>query len=230
MAHAGKNYTQLQEQIKQFAHKQGRDMADICLIAVSKTHSPQVIQQVYEAGCRDFGENRVQEALVKQPELPSDSRWHFIGTLQSNKVNKVISHFHLIHSVDHPLLARNISDASLKQGVVTPILLQVNTSGEKSKHGLTGDEWMVHLKDMNSLPGIQLEGLMTIAPHTEDGNRIRMCFRQLRLFRDQFQQKVKDPHLFKHLSMGMSHDYLIAIEEGATCIRLGSAIFGCRTY
>jgi pyridoxal phosphate enzyme (YggS family) len=186
---------------------------NVKLVAVTKNVPVEDISLVYELGCRDFGENRVQDALPKIEELPPDIRWHFIGTLQKNKVKKVVGNFALIHSVDSVELAQEIS----KQGIDTSILLQVNTSGEESKQGFTEDEFRRDLAMIQKMPYIQVKGLMTMAPLTEDVDQIRMCFRRLRELRDELG--------LKELSMGMSHDYKIAIEEGATIVRIGSAIF-----
>lgn len=186
---------------------------NVKLVAVTKNVPVEDISLVYELGCRDFGENRVQDALPKIEELPPDIRWHFIGTLQKNKVKKVVGNFALIHSVDSVELAQEIS----KQGIDTAILLQVNTSGEASKKGFTADEFRRDLAMIQKMPYIQVKGLMTMAPLTEDVDQIRMCFRRLR--------ELRDESGLKELSMGMSHDYKIAIEEGATIVRVGSAIF-----
>ncbi len=186
---------------------------NVKLVAVTKNVPVEDISLVYELGCRDFGENRVQDALPKIEELPPDIRWHFIGTLQKNKVKKVVGNFALIHSVDSVELAQEIS----KQGIDTSILLQVNTSGEESKQGFTEDEFRRDLAMIQKMPYIQVKGLMTMAPLTEDVDQIRMCFRRLRELRDELG--------LKELSMGMSHDYKIAIDEGATIVRIGSAIF-----
>lgn len=221
-------FKQLKAKIADVAEACGRNPKDIQLVAVSKTYPIELIQEAYQANCRDFGENRVQESLQKIPLLPSDIRWHFIGTLQANKVNKVVGTFHLIHSVDSVELACKISAASQKRGVVTPILLEVNTSGEESKHGLNEEEWLMHLKEIDQLPNICLKGLMTMAPLTDDRERIRSCFRSLRQLRDKFKTQLKDPAQFEELSMGMSHDYEIAIQEGATLLRIGTALFGER--
>lgn len=186
---------------------------NVKLVVVTKNVPVEDISLVYELGCRDFGENRVQDALPKIEELPPDIRWHFIGTLQKNKVKKVVGNFALIHSVDSVELAQEIS----KQGIDTSILLQVNTSGEESKQGFTEDEFRRNLAMIQKMPYIQVKGLMTMAPLTEDVDQIRMCFRRLRELRDELG--------LKELSMGMSHDYKIAIDEGATIVRIGSAIF-----
>jgi pyridoxal phosphate enzyme (YggS family) len=221
-------YHQIKQMVREKALTCGRDPKEITLIAVSKTFPVEVIQAVYQEGGRDFGENRLQEALLKIPHLPPECHWHLIGTLQSNKVSKAIASFRLIHSVDNPVLARKISQASQEKGVITPILLQVNTSGEKTKHGLSGEEWERTLENVNQMSHISVEGLMTIAPYTEDQRLIRSCFHRLYLWRETWRCQMRNPDVFQHLSMGMSNDFLIAIEEGATLLRIGSAIFGER--
>ncbi len=193
----------------------------VTVIAVSKRRTVEEIQKFYDEGYRHFGENRLDEALEKQQKLPSDIQWHFIGSLQRKKVSKVIGHFSLIHSVDSLELAQKISSSSAPQ--ITRILLQVNTSGESSKHGFTPDTIKTLFTQILSLPHLQVDGLMTMAPHTGDTQPIRSCFRALRLLRDQLQQLSGEP--LPHLSMGMSNDYPIAVEEGATLLRLGSALF-----
>jgi PLP dependent protein len=220
------HYSEVAQSVWEKAMACGRQPQEITLVAVSKTWPVQAIESVYQEGGREFGENRIQEALEKIPLLPEDCRWHFIGTLQSNKVGKSISHFCLIHSVDTPLLAQKISQASEARGVTTSILLQVNTSGEKTKQGLSPEEWESFLESINQLSHVRIEGLMTMAPYTEDEKVIRSCFRQLYQLRERWRKQMKDPAIFQHLSMGMSHDYLIAIEEGATLLRVGSAIYG----
>lgn len=218
-------YHQIEQNVHEKALACGRQPQDVLLITVSKLQPVESIQAVYREGGRQFGESRVQEALQKIPELPADCRWHLIGTLQSNKVAKAISHFDLIHSVDTPVLARQISDASQARGVMTSILLQVNTSGETAKHGLSAEEWEKALDAVNQLSHVRIEGLMTMAPYTEETKTIRNCFRQLYQLREKWRANMKEPAIFQHLSMGMSHDYLIAIEEGATLLRIGTAIF-----
>lgn len=221
-------YRKILENIHEKALQCGRDPNEIKLISVSKDSPVDLIQTIYQQGARDFGESRVLEALDKIPLLPYDCRWHFIGTLQSKKVTKVISAFALIHSVDTLELAMKISQASEKKGIITPILLQVNTSKEASKHGLYADEWEKKLEAVNELSHIKIEGLMTMAPLTEDQPIIRHCFKKLSQLREKWRSHMKNPSSFQHLSMGMSHDYLIAIEEGATLLRIGSAIFSSR--
>lgn len=210
-------YKTLSDEVKRLATACGRNADEVTLIAVSKTYPVEAIMQVYQAGCRDFGESRVQEALQKLPGCPSDLRWHFIGTLQANKVRKVVGRFALIHSVDSPELASRISTCSVEADVTSRILLQVNTSGETSKHGLSIEAWKSEIDQVLTLPHVCIEGLMTMAPLTEDVDLIRSSMSRLRQFRDELG--------LKHLSMGMSHDYPIAIEEGATFLRIGTAIF-----
>ena len=218
-------YVQVRQSIKERALACGRDPQEITLIAVSKNYPVEAMSSVYQEGCREFGESRVQDALQKISQLPQDCHWHLIGSLQSNKVGKAITSFHLIHSVDTPQLAQAISRASEAKGIVPSILLQVNTSGEATKHGLSAEEWERQLDFVNQLTHIKVEGLMTMAPLTDDQEIIRSCFRQLYQLRERWQRCMRDSTHFRHLSMGMSHDYLIAIEEGATLLRVGSAIF-----
>ncbi len=194
-----------------------KEAPHVTVIAVSKGHSSNSIQSVYEVGCRDFGENRIDEALVKIEECPKDIQWHFIGTLQSNKVRKAIGKFYLIHSVDSLSLAQKISDCSLEQEVVSSVLLQVNTSGESSKHGFSIKEWVDYFDQVMQLKGLHVRGLMTIAPLDASSEDLRKYFKSLRL--------LKEKLGLSQLSMGMSHDYKIALEEGATLVRIGTAIF-----
>jgi len=219
------NYCQVARNVREKALACGREPQEITLIAVSKSRPIESILSVYQEGGREFGESRVQEATDKIPYLPKDCSWHLIGTLQSNKVLKAVSTFSLIHSVDTPLLAQKISQNSQARGVVTSILLQVNTSGEITKHGLSPEEWERSLEEINHLSHLKVEGLMTMAPYTEDQKLIRSCFRKLYQLRESWKRRLKDPASLHHLSMGMSNDYLIAIEEGATLLRIGSAIF-----
>lgn len=211
------NYSHILDEISETAMACGRAPKEITLIAVSKGYPWDVVEPAYASGCRDFGESRLQEALPKIDLAPADIRWHLIGTLQKNKVAKAIGIFSLIHSVDTPELATKISQCSEERGVITPILLQVNTSGETTKHGLSQEQWQPHLEALFQLPSIRIEGLMTMAPFVEDEKAIRNCFALLR--------KMRDKLNLQHLSMGMSHDYRIAIEEGATLLRIGTAIF-----
>lgn len=216
----GERYHYLKKQIDSVASSK------VTLIAVSKNHSIDKVLEAREAGCFDFGENRLQEALSKIEEAPKDIRWHFIGSLQKNKVRKVVGRFYLIHSVDRLDLAQKISDVSLEMGVVSNILLQVNISGEKSKQGMKKKELSDNLSSLIEMKGIHLQGLMTMAPLTDDTSVIRSCFSGLREFRDELKIRSKEALSLQHLSMGMSGDYLIAIDEGASFVRIGSILFG----
>ena len=222
------NLFQIQKEIEDIAQKCGRDPAEITLVAVTKGHPLEHVLPAYEAGCRDFGENRIQEALSKIPHSPQDLQWHLIGTLQKNKVRKIIGKFVLIHSVDSIDLAKKISECSQEGDVVTSVLLQANTSGEKAKHGLRPEEWKNNFEEVLQLPGISVKGLMTMAPFVSDESIVRRCFANLRELREDLQKIAGGEIILPHLSMGMTHDYSLAIEEGATILRIGTAIFGER--
>jgi PLP dependent protein len=220
-------YCFIQQTIQEKALACGRYPKEITLVAVTKTQSFSVIQEVYQAGGRQFGENRVQEALAKIPQFASDCCWHLIGSLQSKKVGKVLpASFQLIHSVDSLELAHKINETAQSHQQIVSILLQVNTSQELSKHGLSAQKWLAILDSLNQCSFLKIEGLMTMAPLTEDEKIIRSCFKQLYQLREKWKSYLKEPALFRHLSMGMSNDYEIAIQEGATIVRIGSAIFG----
>jgi len=214
-------YPQLKQEIKDYAIKVDRDPDTITLVAVSKSHPIETIEQAYEAGCRDFGENIVQEAMPKISLMPEDVRWHMIGTLQRKKVSGIIGKFVMIHSVDSLRLAEAISRHG--EGHNSKILLQVNTSGEATKHGFTPPEIKGAFGTLKSLPNLNIQGLMTMAPYTEDEDVIRNAFKKLRLLKEELEEEEDHPLPF--LSMGMSNDWKIAVEEGATHLRIGSEIF-----
>ncbi|AVX20985.1 hypothetical protein SAMN02745885_00492 [Carboxydocella sporoproducens DSM 16521] len=214
------NLARVREEIRTAALRAGRRPEEITLVAVSKTVPPEGIQAALAAGVTDLGENRVQELLAKQPELPPGLRWHLIGTLQTNKVKYIIDRIHLLHSLDRWELAREISKRASARGLVLKALIQVNVSGEETKHGLAPGDVPVFYREVQELPGLQIEGLMTMAPFVADAEQARPYFRQLR-------ELARELGL-KHLSMGMSNDYQVAIEEGATLVRIGSDIFGAR--
>ncbi len=218
------NYKKVQNQIIEKAVSIGRSPEEITLIAVTKGHPTEHLQPAFDAGSRHFGENRVQEFLEKKDAFPNELNWHLIGSLQTNKINKILGKVALIHSVDSIALAQAISKRSVSQGIQTSILLQVNSSGESSKHGLSPEGWKHEIDQLLQLENLSVEGLMTMAPLTKDENVIRKTFSTLRKFKEELTPTLP----LKHLSMGMSHDYLIAIEEGATLLRVGSAIFGTR--
>ncbi len=207
----------------------GRDPADVALLAVSKTFSAEHVAEVVRHGVTDVGENYVQELLQKRSSLNDDRiRWHFIGHLQSNKVKHVIDWIHLIHAVDSVGLAREISQRAAKAGRTIDILLEVNTTGEKSKFGLAPIHTVEFVKSLADMENIRISGLMTIGPFLPDPEGSRPMFRQLRLLKDEI-SRLQQPNVsMKHLSMGMTGDFEVAIDEGATIIRIGTAIFGSR--
>jgi pyridoxal phosphate enzyme (YggS family) len=220
------NLESVREKIAAAADRVGRSSSEIELVAVSKTHPTEIIRKAVEAGQELFGENRVQEALAKIPLLPGKLRWHLIGHLQSNKIRKALPHFELIHGVDSLDLARDIDRIAAEEGVFPRILLEVNVSGEGSKHGFEPEVLECHLDELLALPRLQIEGFMTMAPLAPEAEASRPHFRSLRELRDRLAQRAGIS--FPTLSMGMSGDYAVGIEEGATLVRVGSAIFGSR--
>ncbi len=218
------SYLKLIRTIEEKAKNSGRNPQDISLVVASKGHSWSEVEPLYNSGHHLFAESRLQELEGKTIEAPKDVIWHFMGPLQKNKVRKVIALSTLIHSVDSEELAGKIAKSSLEASLTTNILLQVNTSGEQTKQGMTVEECKAACDEILSLPSISIQGLMTIAPLTEDKAVIHSCFANLRKLQETLKQRY-GAQTFPHLSMGMSHDYLIAIEEGATLLRIGSAIF-----
>jgi len=197
------------------------------IVAVTKYFDESGIEEYYKLGLRDFGENRVQDALAKieklSDEIRKNSRFHLIGHLQTNKVKDVVGVFELIHSVDSYKLAEVISNEAQKKGITQKILLQVNNANEEQKFGFAPDELLNCMSKLLSLPNIRTEGLMNIAPLSQDDNYLRSLFKDIRLLRDKLQIEYKAD--LPHISMGMSNDYRIALEEGATIIRLGRILF-----
>jgi PLP dependent protein len=226
--HMATNIAHVRSTIAEAALRVGRAPKEITLVAVSKTMPVELVQMAYNLGVTDFGENRVQEALPKIAVFhPQDLRWHMIGHLQSNKASKVVSSFYCVHSVDSLHLAQTLNRYALEQGRQLPVLLQVNVSGEISKEGMSPAEALELTRQFAALPHIQIEGLMTIAPLVEDPEQVRPVFRELRLLRDQLRAELPSCS-WQHLSMGMTGDYSVATEEGATIVRIGRAIFGER--
>jgi len=218
----------VQKRITEVALKTGRQPGDITLVAVTKTVASDLINQAIAGGVSVIGENRVQEAAQKLPEITGGVKWHLIGHLQSNKAKKAVEMFSLIHSVDSPDLAREIGRRALEANKVQEVLLEVNTSGEPQKYGFGLEEVPDALNGIKDIEGIKVMGLMTVGPLTEDDQRVRKAFRRLRII---FQEaaKLNLPNVqMKHLSMGMSGDFETAIEEGSNMVRIGSAIFGSR--
>jgi pyridoxal phosphate enzyme (YggS family) len=211
------------------AEKVRRSPESVRLVAVSKTVSVEKIIEAREAGAGLFGENRVQEALDKIDRLgQGGSGWHFIGHLQKNKVKQIVGRFDLIHSVDSVGLAQVINEKSLARNLITPILIQVNISGEASKSGMAPDALESALRTVAKMPAVKVEGLMTIPPYAPDPEKSRSVFAHLRKLRDRMAELRMEGIGLNELSMGMSNDFTVAIEEGATLVRVGSAIFGDR--
>ena len=227
------NLTSVRDKIRLAALRSGRDPADIALVAVSKTKPLSVIAAAYAAGQRDFGENRLEELWQKVDEAPGlgldQIRWHMIGTIQSRKSARAVGPFELIHSVDRLKIARRLSRDAEAADCVLPVLLEVNVSGETSKHGFDSDQLRAEQDELDALAGIRIDGLMTMAPFVEDESIIRPIFRRLREVRDEMAGSASHGS-WHHLSMGMTNDFEIAVEEGATIVRVGSAIFGARNY
>jgi pyridoxal phosphate enzyme (YggS family) len=222
------NITSLQERIERKCAEVNRNSSEIKLVAVSKTFGTDDIERVYSEGLKDFGENKAQELSAKYEILGDKITWHFIGHLQRNKVRIVVPAATFIHSVDSLQLASEIDKYAAKNNKVQKILLQVKTSEEETKFGIQSKSELFDLaRYCKELKNIKFEGLMTIAPLTEDEEAIRQSFRQLRKLKDDLNLNGFD---LKELSMGMTSDFEIAIEEGATMLRIGSAIFGERDY
>lgn len=208
------------------AQRVRRPASEISLVAVSKTHPAESVREAMEAGQTLFGENRVQELLSKATLLPSSTHWHFIGHLQSNKIRKILPLCELIHGVDTPDLARDIDRIAEELGLYPRILLEVNVAGEATKFGFSPDQLRAEIEELLSLKRVQVEGLMTIAPLAEDPEHSRPYFIELRNLRDELAKCTGTP--LPILSMGMSGDYEVAVEEGSTHVRIGTAIFGNR--
>lgn len=216
----------INEKIAAACQRAGRDFFDVTLVAVSKTVEPERIRQAIEAGVRVLGENRVQEAASKMTELATvvaehNVEWHLIGHLQSNKTRRAVELFSAIQSVDSFKLAERLDNVAGELGKKLPVFIEVNLGGEESKAGAEPDEVLPLCEQVGKLANLELKGLMTVPPFLEDAEQVRPFFRRLRMLRDQAQ--------LKELSMGMSHDFEIAIEEGATIVRIGTALFGERT-
>lgn len=221
------NLERVCEQITQAATEATRAVGDIELVAITKTHPAEKVREALEAGHTLFGESRVQEARAKIPELPSNLRWHFVGHLQKNKIRHALPLFELFHSVDSLALAQEMSRIAAEEGMHPRALLEINVAGEGSKFGFTADTLRAEMESLLALPRLAIEGLMCIPPLAEEAEASRKFFVQLRELRDSLEQEfdVKLPHL----SMGMTNDFPIAVQEGATLVRVGTAIFGERS-
>ena len=227
MSSISANLERVRQQIAQAAAKAGRAVEEIELVAISKTHDAEKVREVVEAGQSLFGESRVQEARIKIPELPSSLCWHFVGHLQKNKIRHALPLFEMIHSVDSLELAQDINRIAEEEGLHPRVLLEVNVAGEGSKFGFQPDTLREQMESLLALPRLSILGLMTIPPLAEDAEASRKFFVKLRDLRDQLQ---KEFHVdLAQLSMGMTNDFPIAVEEGATLVRVGTAIFGERS-
>lgn len=224
------NLKYVNERIQKSCLKAGRDEKEVTLIAVSKTKPVSDLMEAYQEGCREFGENKVQELVDKYEVMPKDIHWHMIGHLQTNKVKYIVDKVTMIHSVDSIKLAREISKEAQKKQVTVSILIEVNVAGEESKFGVSMEEAEPLIRKIALLDGIKICGLMTIAPYVEDGEKNRQYFADLKQLSVDIATKNIDNVNMNVLSMGMTGDYAVAIEEGATYVRVGTGIFGERHY
>ena len=224
------NLEQVQKNITAACEKAGRDRNEVTLIAVSKTKPVDMLQEIYDCEIRDFGENKVQEMCDKMEVLPKDIHWHMIGHLQTNKVKYIVGKTALIHSVDSLKLANEIQKQAEKKDVIAEILVEVNIAEEESKFGIHKEETVELVKEIAKLPNIRIKGLMTIAPFVENAEDNRLYFREIRQLSVDINNQNIDNVSMDVLSMGMTGDYMVAIEEGATLVRVGTGIFGERNY
>lgn len=224
------NLTSVREQMDAACKRAGRDPEEVTLLAVSKTKPLSLLQAAYDAGARDFGENKVQELVDKIPQLPSDIRWHLIGHLQRNKVKYIVDKVYLIHSVDSLKLAEKIEKEAEKKQVDVNVLIEVNVAEEESKFGTTTEETLALITQIAGLPHVHIKGLMTIAPFVENAEDNRQYFKALRQLAVDIANKNIDNVSMDILSMGMTGDYTVACEEGSTIVRVGTGIFGERNY
>jgi hypothetical protein len=224
------NIAEVEKIIDQECEKAGRDRSKVTLIAVSKTKPVEMLREAYDYGCRDFGENKVQELVDKYEVLPKDIRWHMIGHLQTNKVKYIVDKVYLIHSVDSLKLANEINKEAAKKNVKVNILIEVNVANEETKFGTTCDEVTQLVREIAQLPNICIKGLMTIAPIVENAEQNRVFFSKLNELAVDIDNKNIDNVCMNILSMGMTGDYPVAVSEGATYVRVGTGIFGARNY
>ena len=224
------NIQKVKKDIAEAARRSGRPASSVLLVAVSKTKPIEALKEAYDAGIRDFGENKVQEILEKYDKLPGDAKFHMIGHLQRNKVKQVIDKVCLIHSVDTYRLAQEISVQSQRIGITSHILVEVNMGEEESKFGTEAEEAIQLVEEIAALPNIKIDGLMTVAPYVEDPEENRQIFNKMLNLSVDIKQRNIDNVSMNILSMGMTNDYRVAVKEGATIVRVGTAIFGARDY
>jgi pyridoxal phosphate enzyme (YggS family) len=227
MGSIAENLEKVRRRLADAAAKSGRSVDDVDLVAISKTHDAEKVRDAIEAGQQLFGESKVQEARAKIPDLPSSARWHFVGHLQKNKIRHALPLFELIHSVDSLALAQEINRIAEEEGLHPRILLEVNVAGEGSKFGFAPEKLRAEMESLLALPRLSILGLMCVPPIAEEAEISRKYFVELRELRDRVQGEF---HVdLAQLSMGMTQDYAVAVEEGATLVRVGTAIFGERS-
>jgi len=224
------NYIDVLNTVRKCERAAQRDENTVTLIAVSKTKPIELLKEAYDAGARDFGENKVQEILDKYDKMPSDVRWHMIGHLQTNKVKYIIDKVSIIHSVDSVKLATTISKEAVKHNLTMPILIEVNVADEDSKFGVKVSDVLSFYDEIKDYPGLCVKGLMTVAPFTDNPEDNQVYFDMLRQLSVDISCKNVDNRYVSELSMGMSGDYEVAIKSGATFVRVGTGIFGERNY
>lgn len=224
------NLAHVEENIKKACEKAGRDRSEVTLIAVSKTKPISMLQEIYDENIRHFGENKVQELCNKIEQMPKDIHWHMIGHLQRNKVKYIVGKVDLIHSVDTYRLAEEINIQAKKKNVIVPILVEVNIAEEESKFGISKEDAMLLVEEISHLENVRIKGLMTIAPYVENPEDNRQYFQKIKQLSVDITNKNIDNVAMEILSMGMTGDYMVAIEEGATMVRVGTGIFGERNY
>jgi len=224
------NLANVEKNIEQACKNAGRSRDEVTLIAVSKTKPVEMLQEIYDENIRDFGENKVQELCSKMEQLPSDIRWHMIGHLQRNKVKYIIDKVSMVHSVDSVRLAEAIEKEAAKKDICMPVLIEVNVAGEESKFGLSVEEVLPFLEEISSYEHLQVKGLMTIAPFVANPEENREVFQKLKKLSVDIAAKNINNVNMSVLSMGMTNDYQVAVEEGATMVRVGTGIFGERDY
>ncbi|MEE3432667.1 MAG: YggS family pyridoxal phosphate-dependent enzyme [Lachnospiraceae bacterium] len=230
MADIKENLANVRKNIEDACKKVGRDVSEVTLITVSKTKPLSDLRIAYEEGSRDFGENKVQELVSKIDEMPSDVKWHLIGHLQRNKVKYIAGKVAMIHSVDSYRLAEEINVQAKKNSCVIPILIEINIAGEDTKFGIKPEEAEELIREISELENVKVSGLMTIAPNVANPEENRAYFKAMKdLFVDISSKNIDNVEM-KVLSMGMTNDYTVAVEEGATMIRVGTGIFGARDY
>lgn len=224
------NLNKVLENIEKAAKRSGRSPKDITLIGVSKTIAPENIQTLVDLGVKNLGENKVQELVSKMPVIKGDVKWHLIGSLQSNKIKYIAGQVFLIHSVDSIKLAENINKEAKKRDILIDILVEINIGNEETKHGFSLEEAEEAIEKISLLSNISIKGLMCIAPFKEDPEENRTLFRTMKALYDKYAKENHSHIHMEYLSMGMTNDYEIAIEEGSNMVRIGTGLFGKRVY